>query len=140
MKTSELQQSKYMKKEDCGADGILVTIAGLKQENMAPDNKPKEMKWVLCFEGDFKPLALNSTNINRLEAALGSEETDDWVGKAVVLFNDENVEYMGEIVGGVRVDVNRTKRYHAKLEKSPAAAAKPAKPSHFDDMADDVPF
>lgn len=136
MKTSELQQSKYMKKEDCGEDGILVTIASLKQENMAPDNKPKELKWVLYFEGEFKPLALNSTNINRIEAALG-DETDNWIGKAIVLFNDENVEYMGDIVGGVRVDVNRTKRYHAKNEKAPAAKSRPA---HIADMESDVPF
>ena len=137
MKTSELKSSKYLKKEDCGDDGILVTIAGLKKENMAPDDKPEELKWILYFQGDVKPLALNSTNINRIETALG-DETDNWIGKAIVLFNDENVEYKGETIGGVRVDVNRTKRYHAKNEKAPAA--KSSKPAHIEDMESDVPF
>jgi hypothetical protein len=139
MKTSELKQSKYMKKEDCGDDGILVTIAALKQENVAPDNKPEELKWILYFRGDFKPLVLNGTNTKLIEKALGSDETDDWTGREIVLFNDENVEYMGEVVGGVRCDVARTKRYHAKASTK-QAPAKLGTPKNFEDMPDDVPF
>ena len=144
MKTSELKQSKYMKKEDCGDDGILVTIAALKQENVAPDNKPEEMKWILYFQGDEKPLVLNGTNTKLIEKALGSDETDDWIGQKIVLFNDENVEYMGEVVGGVRCDVTRTKRYHAKNQpagnqNAPQRPA-PARGGSFDDFKDDVPF
>lgn len=138
MKTSELKQSKYMKKEDCGDDGILVTIKALKQENVAPDNKPEELKWILYFQGDVKPLVLNGTNTKLIEKALGSDETDDWVGKEIVLFNDENVEYMGEVVGGVRCDVTRTKRYHAK--QASKGAPKPNQPKNFEDMEDDIPF
>ena len=137
MKTSELKSSKYLKKEDCGNDGILVTIADLKQENVAPDNKPEELKWILYFDGSFKPMVLNGTNTKLIEKALGSDETDDWIGKAIVLFSDENVEYMGEIVGGVRCDVSRTKKYHAKLEKAPAARVGQREPPPFDE---EVPF
>jgi hypothetical protein len=139
MKTSELKQSKYMKKEDCGDDGILVTIAALKQENVAPDNKPEELKWILHFNGDHKPLVLNGTNTKLIEKALGSDETDDWIGQKIVLFNDENVEYMGEVVGGVRCDVTRTKRYIAK-QNTTQVPAKPGTPKHFDDLKDDIPF
>jgi len=139
MKTSELKQSKYMKKEDCGEEGILVKISGLKQENVAPDNKPEELKWILHFHGDVKPLVLNGTNTKLIEKALGSDETDDWIGREIVLFNDENVEYMGEVVGGVRCDVTRTKRYHAK-QNTMQQPAKPGTPKNFSDMSDDVPF
>ncbi len=138
MKTSELKNSKYMKKEDCGDDGILVTIAALKQENVAPDNKPAELKWILYFQGDFKPLVINSTNTKLIEKALDSDETDDWIGKQIVLFNDEGVEYMGDIVGGVRCDVTRTRKYHAKANTKQVVKGGGGK--HFDDMADDVPF
>lgn len=141
MKTSELKQSKYLKKEDCGDDGILVTIVSLKQENVAPDNKPEELKFVLGFK-ECKPLVLNGTNTRLIEKALGSDETDDWIGKQVVLFNDENVTFGDEVVGGVRCDVTRTKRFHARgkpAEKAPAApSGKP--PGKFDDFADDIPF
>ena len=138
MKTSELKQSKYMKKEDCGDDGILVTIAALKQENVAPDNKPEELKYILHFTDGHKPLVLNGTNTKLIEKALGSDETDDWIGKQIVLFNDENVEYMGEVVGGVRCDVSRTKKYHAK--KTGTAPAKAGTPKNFADMEDDIPY
>ena len=139
MKTSELKQSKYLRKEDCGDDGILVTIKDLKQNNVAPDDKPEELKWILTFEEDFKPLVLNGTNARLIEKALGSDETDDWIGKAIVLFNDENVTFGNDVVGGVRCDVSRTKRYHAKgqVKKAPA---KPGTPKAFEDMEDDIPF
>lgn len=138
MKTSELKSSKYLKKEDCGDDGILVTIADLKQENVAPDNKPEELKWILYFDGNFKPMVLNGTNTKLIEKALGSDETDDWIDKAIVLFSDENVEYMGEVVGGVRCDVRRTKAYHAKMEKTPVGKTpKSEPPPAFDE---EVPF
>ena len=140
MKTSELKQSKFLKKEDCGDDGILVTIHGLKQENVAPDNKPEEFKWVLSFkEADIKPLVLNGTNTRLIEKALGSDETDDWLGKQIVLFNDENVTFGDEVVGGVRCDVARTKRYHAKAQVR-QVPAKPETLKHFADMPDDIPF
>jgi hypothetical protein len=130
MKTSALSDSKFLKKEDAG-DGILVTIIDLKKENAGTDENPEE-KWVLVFE-ECKPLVLNKTNTARIERALNSDETDDWIGKKIVLFNDENVEYKGEITGGVRVDMNRTKAYHAKKGGAP-------KPKPIEEMPDDLPW
>ena len=138
MKTSELKQSKYLKKEDCN-EGVLVTITNLKQENVAMDGKAEDLKWIIHFQ-ECKPLVLNGTNTRLIEKALGSDETDDWIGKKIVLFNDENVTFGDEVVGGVRCDVSRTKRYYSKQQGSVQVPAKPGTPKHFDDMADDVPF
>lgn len=138
MKTSELKQSKYLKKEDCGDDGILVTIAGIKQENVAMEGKPDDLKWVMQFQ-ECKPMVLNGTNSQLIEKSLGSDETDDWIGQKIVLFHDENVSFGGELVGGIRCDVARTKRYHARGKPVPAAKPAPAK-SHFDDMESDILF
>jgi hypothetical protein len=138
MKTSELKQSKYLKKEDCGDDGILVTITGIKQENVAMEGKPDDLKWVMSFS-ECKPMVLNGTNSQLIEKALGSDETDDWHGKKIVLFHDENVSFGGELVGGIRCDVSRTKRYHAKLEKSPAVTP-PKRAAAADQFEDDIPF
>lgn len=142
MKTHEMTQSKYLKKEDCGDDGILATIAGVKQEDVGTETEP-DVKWTLRFqEAHLKPMVLNSTNLQLIEKALNSDETDDWRGKAIVLFHDPNVSFGGKLTGGIRVDVNRTKRYHAKQEKAPAVPertkADPA--GKFDDFVDDVPF
>jgi hypothetical protein len=134
-------ESKFLKKEDA-ADGILVTIKGVEKRDVGTESEP-EQKWVLLLE-EAKPLVLNSTNLALLEKATGSDNSDDWAGYKVVLFNDENVSFGGKLTGGVRVDVNRTKRYHAKQNggDEPKAPAKPvaSKPSHFDDFKDDIPF
>jgi hypothetical protein len=81
---------------------------------------------------------LNGTNTKLIEKALGSDETDDWLGQQIVLFNDENVEYMGEVVGGVRCDVNRTKRRRQKALESAPAGTKTVKSAKFEE--DEPPF
>lgn len=135
----EMVDSKFLKKEDV-ADGKLVTIKGVEKRDVGTEAEP-EQKWVLLLN-ECKPLVLNSTNLALLEKALGSDDTDDWIGQAVVLFNDENVSFGGKLTGGVRVDVNRTKRYHAKQNQSAPniAPQKPDAAKHFDDFKDDVPF
>jgi len=106
-----MTDSKFLKKEDAG-DGILVTIKGVEKRDVGTESDP-EQKWVLLLE-ECKPLVLNSTNLALLEKATGSDDSDDWTGKQVVLFNDENVSFGGKLTGGVRVDVARTKRNASK--------------------------
>lgn len=134
-KIHEMIESKFLKKEDAG-EGKLLTIRSVKQYNVGRDDQP-EMKWCAEFD-EAKPMVLNSTNLALIEKALGSDDSDDWVGKQIVVYNDENVSFGGQVTGGLRVDVNRTKRYHAKHEKP--APAKSAAAKHFDDFKDDIPF
>jgi hypothetical protein len=154
MRIHEMIDSKFLKKEDAG-DGILVTIKGVEKRDVGTEAEP-EQKWCLLL-AECKPLVLNSTNLALIEKALGSDNTDDWTGLQIVLFNDENVSFGGKLTGGVRVDVNRTKRYHAKGQGSAnnASAAqygvasgggsanmnnpRPA-PKAFSDFQDDPPF
>ena len=137
-KIHEMLESKFLKKEDAG-DGMLVTIRGVDRQNVGKDDEP-ELKWVALFE-ECKPMVLNGTNLALIEKALGSDDTDDWVGQKIVLFNDENVSFGGKVVGGIRVDVNRTKRYHAKNAPQKREQPDPAlKGSKFDDFQGDVPF
>ena len=100
-KTSEMTPSKYLKQDDIG-DGVLVTVKGVEKQNIGREDDP-EFKYVIFFNELPKPLVLNKTNINRLEAACGSDNTDDWAGKEVVLFVDHDVEFGGKVVGGIRV-------------------------------------
>ena len=130
-------ESKFLKKEDAG-EGLLVTVKGVKQYNIGRDDQP-EMKWCAEFV-ECKPLVLNSTNLALIEKSLNSDDSDDWIGKKIVLFNDENVSFGGQITGGVRVDVNRTKRYHMRAEKAPAVQVKKSVAQQIEDMENDVPF
>ena len=66
-----------------------------------------------------KPLALNATNGQIIAQITGSDESDDWAGKQVVLFHDPNVSYAGKLMGGIRVRA-------ANIPQAAAPAAPPA--------------
>ena len=52
----------------------------------------------------FLPFLLNKTNIKRLQKMFG-DDTESWLGQQVTIYNDPDVEFMGEVVGGLRVRV-----------------------------------
>ena len=124
MKTSQMTTSKYLKQDDIG-EGKLVTIKGLKKENVAQADEPPEMKWTMGFDELDKPLVMNATNIQLCERACASDDTDDWIGQRIVLYVDENVSYAGKIVGGIRI-------------RKPKGPAKPAPKTNDEDS--DIPF
>lgn len=102
MRIGEMKDSKFMKKEDVG-EGKLVTIAELEQQNVAMDDQPPELKWIMHFKEFDKGMVLNWTNIQLTAKALGTEETDEWIGKKIVVYEDANVSFGGKLVGGIRV-------------------------------------
>ena len=126
-----MRDSKFLRKEDCG-EGILVTVAGVDRQVVSIPGAPKEEKWVLLTK-EAKPLVLNSTNMKRIAKICGSDETEDWTGKQVVLYDDENIEFGGEIVGGVRARAPRG-------QAARAAQATPAPVVNEDADASDLPF
>lgn len=120
----EFTQSKYLKQQDI-PEPVLWTIRAIAKENVAMQNQPRKDRCIVYFQESQKGMVLNKTNLNRTAKALGSEDTDDWIGKQLVLYNDPDVEMGGEIVGGLRV----------------RAAKKKAAPSKtIADMESDVPF
>lgn len=126
-KVGEMIESKYLKQSDI-EDETEVTIAKVGQINVAREDQEPEMKWAIRFSELKKPMVLNSTNIQLLAKACDSEDSDDWIGKKVVIYADPNVSYGGKLVGGLRV-------------KLPAKQAKPKpSPKSFADMDDDIPF
>lgn len=125
-KTSEMRESKFLKKEDVGR-GALVTIASCVKKNVAAEGADPEQKWCLTFQELDKPLVLNVTNTMTLEQILGSDDTDHWIGKRVVLYIDPNVMYAGQIKGGIRV-------------RAPKPTAPPPVPVSAPLTDDDIPF
>ena len=135
-RTSEMIESKYLKKEDVGEDGTVVTVASFEKVNVAIQGDPAEYRWTMRFEEFDKPMVLNSTNIKLCEKALGSDDTDHWIGKKIVVFNDPNVSFGKELVGGIRV---RAHRRAAAPREIPARGREPdADPRYRDEP--DVPF
>lgn len=131
-KTSDMRESKFLKKEDVGA-GSLMTVDSCAQFNVAKEGAPPENKWCLTFSESDKPLVLNSTNIQLCEQMFGSDDTDGWIGKKIVLYTDPSVMYAGKIVGGIRV--------RAPKKATPASVvAVPPPPASAPLTDDDIPF
>jgi hypothetical protein len=117
MNIRELKESRFLSKEDC-TPPILVTIDGCKKENMALQGQPEELKATLTFrEPGVKPMVLNSINGQLIAQALGSDETDDWRGQKIVLYNDPSITFGGKLTGGIRARAPR---------KTPGMAGNPA--------------
>lgn len=101
MHVSQLKDSKFLKQDDVG-EGVVVTIKGCHEENVAKEGAEPEMKWCMTFHEQAKPLVLNSTNGQILAKIFGSDNSDDWTGKKVELYRDPNVSFGGKLVGGIR--------------------------------------
>ena len=128
-KISDMLPSSYLKQTDFDETGYIVTVKSIEQKNVAREDEPPENKWIVYFNEYEKAMVLNTTNINGLAKACGSEDTDDWPGKAVIVYVDPTVGYGGKITGGLRV------RRH-----SVAAAPKQAVRSFANHNPNDPPF
>lgn len=127
MRIGEMKESKFLKKEEVGR-GALFTIRELHKENVAGENQEPDEKFVLFFDEAKKGLVLNWTNIQLIAQAVGSEETSDWIGKKIVLYEDPNVSFGGKLTGGIRC---RAPRQDAIVSKEAV------EPPPFDDG---IPF
>lgn len=132
MKIGQMMESKFLKKEDVEPPK-LVTIRGFSQQNAGRDDAP-EMKWTMSFIELNKPMVMNSTNLQLAAQALGSDDTDHWIGKQVVLYNDPSVQFQGKLIGGIRI------RAPKKRPGTPAAPAPAPVTTGDDEFDDDIPF
>ena len=101
MNINDMTPSKYIKQSDV-KDETVVTVQGIKKVNVAREDDDPEYRWTVKFQEFEKPMVLNSTNIKRMGKALG-DDTDGWVGGQVILYADPDIEYAGQVVGGLRV-------------------------------------
>lgn len=101
MKITEMIDSRYLKQSDI-PDPVIVTFQSLKKVNVARDDEDPDYRWTAKFAELPKPMVLNVTNIKRAAKALG-DDTDDWVGKKIELYTDPDIEFGGNIVGGLRL-------------------------------------
>ena len=111
---NDMKNSRFLKRQDVG-DGVVVTIVGVELTNVALESGPKDEKWCAVLrEFPGKLMVLNGTNQRMIAKVLDTEETDEWVGRKIVLWDDESVEFKGQVVGGIRV-----KRAPGKVAKAP---------------------
>lgn len=131
-KVNEMIESKYLKQSDVDVEAV-VTVQKVGKANVAREGDDPEYKWMIRFEEFPKPMVLNSTNIKRLAKACNSEDTDGWIGKKVMLYVDPDIEFAGNVVGGLRI--RPIKQTPETKQVMPTKTG-----SKFDEMADDIPF
>jgi len=121
--------SNYLKKDDVGEDGVILTIRGFKQETLKTDTGD-ETKVVMYFmEEGYKPMVLNTTNATILGKITGCQTVGEARGKQVVVYDDPTVSFGGKNTGGLRLK---------KVQGAPAAPKQAAKTA--DPFDQDVPF
>ena len=97
---NEMLESKWIQKTDLTQPTRLI-VAGCSKETVKDKNGKEETKWIVSFQGAWKPLILNVTNTKAFFATL-DPDSDNWAGKEIILFNDMSVSYQGDL-GGIRV-------------------------------------
>lgn len=102
MHISQLKESRFLQKAEVGQAGMVFTIRDCTEENVASQNDPPEYKWALWFEETEKGMVLNTTNGQLIAQALGSETTEDWIGRQICIYHDPSVSFGGKLVGGLR--------------------------------------
>lgn len=131
MHVSQLKQSKFLTRADVGP-GKLVTIDQVFQENVAKEGAPEELKWCVQFKESEKPMVLNSTNGQLIAQITKAEDTDNWPGHKVVLYDDPSISFGGKLVGGIRVRAPRNQPAPAPAPRhaAPRPAPAQAQPEH----------
>lgn len=96
MRLSKLFPSKYLSATDLDGRPLLVTITGVRQEEVGDS-----VKAICVFDELEKSIVLNVTNGRTIAAEYG-DETDAWRGKRVELY-PARVPFRGEMVDAIRV-------------------------------------
>lgn len=129
MKPSDIFSSKYLSAADLRGRDVTVTIEGATIEKMQNGEK----KLALTFRGKEKGFLVNRTNFNSIAEALGTDETDDWEGRAITIYPSET-DFQGKTVDCVRV-----RRRKAEDFQAPPRARK-TEPADLPDDDETAPF
>lgn len=133
MKLSEAFPSNYLKSDDLQGRDVSVIIASAMIEKVGSDHK-----LVLAFQGKKKSMICNKTNSGRI-AYLYGEETDDWIGKEIVL-TSEFVEYQGKTVKGLRVKPPTQRAAPERVQQSHQAPPQQPQNGGRSHLDDEIPF
>jgi len=98
----DLSQSNFITQRDVDPP-IFVTITKWDKQNVAKEGAEPDYKYCLHFNQLDKPMTLNKTNGLIIAEIVGSPDFDDWIGKSIVLYRDENIMFAGQRKGGIRV-------------------------------------
>jgi hypothetical protein len=92
--------SNYIRAADLD-EAVTLTIVSVEVEKIGREDDA-QAKLILYGKELDRGIVLGSkAQLNQLSELFG-DETDEWVGKHVVVYNDKSVLFKGKRVGGVR--------------------------------------
>ena len=109
MDLKKFSTGNFLKAEDVKTIAAMWTIFAAEERQM-PDGEKAILSLETMTPKDGhvkKDFTLNMTNINRLDEAFGTMDTEEMIGKRLVL-TVEKANFKGKIVDGVRVDTDKT--------------------------------
>jgi len=122
----DMIHSRFVTQADVVDGDLALAIAACMRERVGDDER-----WVLTFRDSKKMLPLNATALRVL--AQGGSDSENWIGKRLILYHDPHVTFRGTRTGGVRI---RWPDREPPRTKTPTPAERPAD-EVFDD---DIPF
>lgn len=93
--------SNYVKAKDV-KEPITLTVTAVEAETFKDDNGAERESLVLYAKEIEQGVVMSKSALSQVVEIFGSEETEEWTGKKIVLFNDPNVTFKGKRVGGLR--------------------------------------
>lgn len=97
MNIEDVFPSKYLSAADIRDDEPIVTIGTVGFENVGEDRR-----LVIHFQEMNKPMICNKTNAKRIAYIVNNNDTDNWIGKQVKLY-EEMVDFQGAIKPAIRI-------------------------------------
>jgi len=88
---------------------LVLTVDRVVQEEVVGDKGQKEVRPVVYFTEDVKPLILNSTNAKMIAKIAQSNYIEDWAGQSIQL-GVSMVSAFGDEVEAVRVRAKKVER------------------------------
>ena len=93
-------KSAYLSAADV-PEPVTVTIDRVTEESINRDGK-QERKAVLYYRGGSQGIVLAKTTLGQLIEIFKSDESDDWIGKKVTVYQDKEVFFNGKQMPGIR--------------------------------------
>lgn len=96
VKLAMLANSDQLNYSDIGTHEMVIMITGVRVTN---SDQPVSIYYEGCGERPYKP----SKGMIRLISEAWGDETDLWIGKAILIYGDPTVRWGGQEVGGIRI-------------------------------------
>lgn len=102
MKRADAFPSQYLQSSDIAGRKVRCVIEHIATETVGQDEEQRQ-KPVMYFKNGSKGLVVNATNWDTLADAYG-EESDNWIGKSVVL-HVVPTKFKGKATTGIRMKI-----------------------------------